>query len=267
MISMFGNESWIPPLQNISETSDSSTLDTIYRDMCTGGIPFLLWYDASGFSVYGSSCRVAGGSYHEDGHVRLLDIKYQVYGWFRYFSDTSNVNETLASAAFFANEATLTRASLRSNTFSDTGVIHTSPGATVRKPSISRPAQIVISVLIGAEALAILLLLAYIYRKPTFTRRLDALIVATIGAQLSAAGVELPHLNETGANRYKHLKEHDGVIGLSHGSLTDEEARGVSNQGSTPGQSGTNVGSDIELAAIDQPQPSKILIVGGIGTL
>ncbi|KAI1420251.1 hypothetical protein F5Y12DRAFT_138681 [Xylaria sp. FL1777] len=264
MLSMFGNESWILPLQNISVTTDPSTMIAIYRDMCTGGIPFLSWGGESstfneGFSSYESYCTIDQNVFHGP----LLSIKGEVYGWFSYFGKTSSVNQTLASAAFLANEATLTRAGLPPGygTSLDPGVIYTSPGATVHKPSISLPAEIVISILIGVEALAIVLLLVYIYRKPTFTTRLDSFVVATIGAQLSATGVELPHLHETGEKRYQHLQEHDGVIGLSHGSLTEEESHRATDQAET------NQNNDIELAAIDEPQPSKILIIGGIGTL
>lgn len=36
VLSMFGNESWILQLQNITIKTDTSTLNTIYRDMCRG---------------------------------------------------------------------------------------------------------------------------------------------------------------------------------------------------------------------------------------
>ncbi|KAI0424062.1 hypothetical protein F5Y09DRAFT_325489 [Xylaria sp. FL1042] len=266
MLSMLGNESWMLPLQNISESTDASTLYNIHRSMCTGGIPFLTWdgettYDEGGFSTYESQCLV----YRAQSYGPLSEIKRQAYGWFNYFSETTSVNATLSSAAFFANEATLTRAGLQpdDSSYWYDGVICTSPGSTVHKPSISLPAEIVISALLGAEALAIIFLVLYICRKPTFTNRLDALVVATIGAQLSAEGVELPHLHENKTTkRYEFLREHDGVIGLSHGSLTDEGARGISGAGNR-----TNGGNDIELANIDEPQPSKILIIGGIGSL
>ncbi|TGJ88436.1 hypothetical protein E0Z10_g388 [Xylaria hypoxylon] len=263
MISMLGDESWILPLQNISETTDPSILKTIYRDMCTGRIPFLSWDDEKGFSIQRGSCKL-------DNRGRsgtLQDIKRQTYGWFNHFSETSMVNETLASAAFFANEATLTRAAARGYWRLAPGVIYTSAGATAHKPSISLPAQIVISVLIGIEALAILILLAFIYHTPTFTNRLDALIVATVGAQLSAAGIELPHLNETGETRHKLLKDHDGVIGFNYGGLTDEQIRDSSDRGATHVQAGASSDNDIELNNMDEPHPAKILIVGGIGSL
>ncbi|KAI0449067.1 hypothetical protein F5B21DRAFT_495506 [Xylaria acuta] len=263
MISMLGNESWILPLQNISETTDPSTLKTIYRDMCTGGIPFQSWEYDGGFSSYRGTCDVRRGSYN----APLSGIKYQTYGWFNYFSRTWSINGTLESAAFFANEATLTRAGIQHYISSYPGVVYTSPGAKVYKPSIPLPAHIVVTILIGAETLTVILLLIYIYRKETFADRLDALVIATIGAQLSAAGVELPHLHETDKKWHKYLQEYDGVIGLSHGSLTDDEWRRNSYGGVAHGEARTNVGNDIQLAAVGEPVPSKILIIGGIGSL
>ncbi|KAI0537893.1 hypothetical protein GGR58DRAFT_526951 [Xylaria digitata] len=267
MKAMLGSDSWIVPVQNISATTDNYTLSLIYRDMCTGGIPFLSWDSSSGFSQNERSCYIY--RYAEDIE-RLPYIRQQVYGWFNSFSlsEYPNVNDTLASAAFFANEATLTRAAVRPYWYNAPGVIYSSPGATVHKPNISLPAEIVISILIGAEALAIIALLAFIYRKPTFTNRLDALVVATIGAQLAAAGVELPHLNETGSKWHKILEAHDGVIGFNHGDLADEETRDTSGQnGTTNGQGGTSSSNNIELRNMDEPAPSRILIVGGIGSL
>ncbi|KAI1352031.1 hypothetical protein F5Y01DRAFT_103740 [Xylaria sp. FL0043] len=270
MISMLGNESWMQPLQNISESTDPSTLYNIYRSMCTGGIPFLTWeddrgtYGENGFSTYEFYCRIS----QADHYGPLTQIKQQAHGWFNFFSETAKVNSTLASAAFFANEAVLTRSGLRpvDGVRWDDGVIYTSPGVIVHKPSISLPAEIVISVLLGAEVLAIILLVLYIRHKPTFTDRLDALVVATIGAQLSAAGMELPQLHENKTvKRYQLLREHDGVIGLSHGSLTDEEVNGSSE--TTNGSNAGNFSNGIELASLDEPQPSKVLIVGGIGSL
>ncbi|KAI0506418.1 hypothetical protein F5B22DRAFT_624192 [Xylaria bambusicola] len=252
MLSMLGNESWIVPLQNITEGSDSATLRTIYRDMCTGGIPFLTWGDsARGFNYDQASCILDDESLHSP----LYSIKSQTYHWFSSFSDTG-VSATLAAATFFANEATLTRSSEPHGVYSGAGVIYTAPGAIMHKPVIPLAALIVISILIGTEVFAIIFLVSYISRNPTFTNRLDALAVATVGAQLSAAGVQLPPLHEPREARYEKLREHDGVIGLSHGSLTDEEA-------GRPGPSGKMR----NIVASDEEQLQKTIVVGGNGLL
>ncbi|KAI0968997.1 hypothetical protein F4678DRAFT_463750 [Xylaria arbuscula] len=251
MISMLGNESWILPLQNITNTTDPSTLNAIYRDMCTGGIPFLNWDDEDpvtpdlGFSNGQINCTIAHGS--NTGPLR--QIKDETYVWFSFFGETSRVNRTLASAALIANEATLTRSAVFVPGFFGPGTLYTAPGSTVHKPRISLAAEIVISVFIGVETLAIIALMLYIRRTPTFTDRLDALVVATIGAQLSAAGAELPALQETGKTRFERLREHDGVIGLSHGSLMDEEESNTSDR-----RARTHSGNDnVELDTNDEP--------------
>ncbi|GAW20596.1 hypothetical protein ANO14919_101040 [Xylariales sp. No.14919] len=261
MMSMLGEESWMKPLQNISVATDPATIKAIYTNMCTtGGIPFLLWENGSGFSYYRAYCGLSGGS---SGRT-LYQVRLQAYGWFDYFSSTGRVNETLTAAAFFANEATLTRAATPKGLSTDAGYVYTSAGVTVHKPSIPLPAVIVISILLGVEVLAVLALLAFIYRKPTFTSRLDALVIATIGAQLSATGVELPHLNEAGKAWHKILQEHDGVIGFNHGGLAEGEARGGADGEAASGHTGDD---GIELDDVNAPRPSRILIVGGIGSL
>ncbi|KAI3317955.1 hypothetical protein HD806DRAFT_351339 [Xylariaceae sp. AK1471] len=267
MISMLGNESWIVPLQNISETSESSTLETISRAMCTGGIPLLSW-QGSVFSTHEDGCRLhidSHGEYTWSGHT-LSDITYQTFGWFESFRATyPSLNSTLASALSIANEATLSRAAA----LNYPGNIYTSPGALLHKPNISLPAQIVISSLIGVETLVLIGLLVFIYLSPTFTRRLDAFMVATIGAQLYSVGATLPHLGEAGKEWHEHLREHDGVIGFSHGHLADEDSNASSVRENAHGQAsdGTSGANAIEMGDLNNPAPSRILIIGGIGSV
>ncbi|KAK5625844.1 hypothetical protein RRF57_001560 [Xylaria bambusicola] len=223
--------------------------------MCTRGIPFLAWgeYDSGSYSVQ-TSCILDNTSLQEPSWT----IKSQTYHWVSNFSDTS-VSATLAAAAFFANEATLTRSSGPHGKYNGAGVVHTAPGTIMHKLVMSLAALIVISIPIGLEVFAIFLPLFYISRNLTFTNHLDALNVATVGAQPSAAGVQLPYLHEPRKNRYENLQEHDGLIGLSHGSLTDEEA-------GRPGPNG-KMRKNIELAAVDEEKPPKTVTVGGIGLL
>ncbi|KAI1359938.1 hypothetical protein F5Y08DRAFT_318349, partial [Xylaria arbuscula] len=216
MLSMFGNESWILPLQGITNNTSTATLNTIYRDMCIGGIPFINWDYERGFAAAGSGCVVPDGGVSEP----LIQIKKHVYTWFSYFGDTDGVSGTLSSATNFANEATLTRSSPSTRDVDTAGVIYSSPGAEVLKPSIPLPAIIIISILIGIETLAILGLVNYTRRRPTFTTRLDAFVVAAIGAQLWGADVEMADLREPRDNLCEKLERHDGVLGLNHGSLT-----------------------------------------------
>ena len=139
-------------------------------------------------------------------------------------------------------------------------MVYSSPGVGLLKPNIPLPAIIIISILIGTEVLAIIVLVLYIRRGPTFTTCLDAFVVAAIGAQLCGGGVELADPREPLKELYEKLQKHDGMIGLNHGGrgeggLTDAEA------GRTPPSSRVK---DMVPAAGDDSQGPRTILIGGI---
>ncbi|KAI8630456.1 hypothetical protein F5Y19DRAFT_46952 [Xylariaceae sp. FL1651] len=266
MISMLGNESWIYPIQNISLISDDINAYTILRDMCDSGIPLLTWdaeWRTEGFSAAESACYppyyTPGGS--------LEQIKIQTFAWFRAFNQSGYIDETLSAAMFLANEATLTRAANDRHG----EAIYSAKGTTITKPNISRSAQIVVSIFLGAEVLALVSLLVFIYRTRTFTTRLDAFTVATIGAQLSASGALLPHLGENDRESRKYLQERDGLIGFSTGSadgLVNETGDVVNGVAWPPSIELDNIERQDSTAAMQQSEsPHKMIIVGGASIL
>jgi hypothetical protein len=274
MLSMLGDGSWIYAAQNISATSETEVLASIYRGMCRGGIPLSHFSDWKAFSNRDYPCELffasdlAGGMSpvtYRDANEALDDIKEQVYGWFNSFRQADGAEEVLTAALFLANDATLTRAA-SDTTFGNQ--IYTSVGVSFDKPNVSLPAQIIVSALLGIEVLALVGLLVFIYRRPTFANRLDAFMLATIGAQLAAAGATLPQLRDANERERFHLRDYDGVIGLSHGDFADEESSSSSIQERARRQGAGETESEVELNDLSYPTPSnRVLLVGGLGSL
>ncbi|RSL72286.1 hypothetical protein CEP54_000959 [Fusarium duplospermum] len=98
-------------------------------------------------------------------------------GRFFVFLGTENMTQNvLDMAMYFANEALLTSRSDRP--------LYSNPGIMVFKPKKSLPALVVITVLVGLQAIGLCLLMAFIYSTPTWTADLDADALTQIGAQL-----------------------------------------------------------------------------------
>ena len=89
--------------------------------------------------------------------------------------------------------------------------IFSSPGSTVQKPSKSFPATIFISVLIVLQLIVLTALAWYTYSTPTWTKNLDALAVARMGASLKG---ELPPVGPVTEVEMKRLHGVDGLVGV-----------------------------------------------------
>ncbi|KAJ3557923.1 hypothetical protein NPX13_g9828 [Xylaria arbuscula] len=132
MLSMFGNESWILPLQGITNNTSTATLNTIYRDMCIGGIPFINWDYERGFAAAGSGCVVTDGGVSEP----LIHIKKHVYTWFNYFGDTDGVSvQVPATSTRLASYTPPPEQKCSSRAFLSP------PSSSYRSSSASRPSQ------------------------------------------------------------------------------------------------------------------------------
>ncbi|KAK3682813.1 hypothetical protein B0T22DRAFT_444980 [Podospora appendiculata] len=94
----------------------------------------------------------------------------------------------LSDALYYANRALLEGAALGPRLENSYQIWH-AQGIEVVRPLLSRAAMVVISVLIGLQALGILVLVAFIYSIPTWTEQLDAMAVAKIAHQLEDEGV------------------------------------------------------------------------------
>ncbi|RSL87898.1 hypothetical protein CEP52_015377 [Fusarium oligoseptatum] len=103
----------------------------------------------------------------------LMTAGLAMFGNTSFFHLAANA---LDIAMYFANEALLTSRSDRP--------LYYNPGVMVTKPKKSLPALVVITVLVGLQAIGLCLLMAFIYSTPTWTVDLDADALTQIGAQL-----------------------------------------------------------------------------------
>lgn len=265
MYSLLGNSSWLRPLENDTLTSDYPGSAVALLDMCAHGIPFLNW-DSSG-STQGFRAASSGCSnlyeYMSLGDPRYSnptrDLVLFAFEWFSGFNDTDHLGRTLAAGMYFANQATLSRATTSGLLYKNRN-IYFSDGTSLTKPSVPLAAKVVISLLIGVEVLAIIALLVFIYRQQTFANRLDSITVASLGADLFLPGRLLPPRGRN-EGTLKDLRDRDGLIGIREGyhedsgsdHMDDIELRNLSD-GYTPRQHGSPSGL-----------PASSLVLGGAG--
>jgi hypothetical protein len=127
-----------------------------------------------------------------------------------------NTESLLDVAMFVANRALLTLLSpeIDSVSYDLTGrKIYSSPGATVQRPVLSKATLIVLSVLLGLQILGLGYLTYYLYRFPTWSRQLDAMAMARIGAHLDHRGV-LPAIGLVSKEDRAILQTVGGLVGI-----------------------------------------------------
>ena len=195
-LAVFGNQSFFQMAVNSTKSDDGAR--TAEQSCTEGNIPFLSLVT---FADY-SPCN----PYFDADSTALL-----LYNWIQMFiNDNQTANDVWGSALFYANEALLQKSAESSDSSRQ---IFRSDGITVQKPHVALAPLIVISVIIGLQAVAMLTLAVYLYRNPTWSASLDAFAMARIGASLTGQG-DLPPIAPVGAMSYKGLDKLDGLIGV-----------------------------------------------------
>ncbi|KAK2003630.1 hypothetical protein LX36DRAFT_677460 [Colletotrichum falcatum] len=123
---------------------------------------------------------------------------------------------TLGVGMYLSNAAVLQDAA--SNDAART--IYNLTGTGFVAPRHSPGATVAVSLLIGAQAIALALLVCYIYSLPTWTDTLDAFAMMRLGAHLR---VELPALGRVNRAEVAALGETDGLLGVVTGTAGDSE--------------------------------------------
>lgn len=209
LVAMLGNESWFALAR---AANSSETAVTAYEAMCQGGPPFGR-LSTGIFIPEGLVCNDIAGVIQEwgGGQITLATVVYQ---WFSYFGQSNYWQELLGSAVFFSHKAHLMQTAAATQNMA-ARPIYSATGQGFVKPAVSLPAKIVISVLVGAQVLALLALCAFIYSTPTFGSRISATSMMIIGAQLkNKIGKEMPHLGLVGEQALEKLEKFDGLVGI-----------------------------------------------------
>lgn len=255
MMAMLGNGSWFQLVQNETAMSDPKVAASIFAEICSSGMPLMNWDDSylgpTGFSEARSSCTgSAVDKYIHSYQAGANELAYMTYAWLNTFSN-SDVGESsdrydstekynaqsLLAALFFANEATLTRATGSTSYGTSYVQVHSSPGRTITRPRVPIGAKVVISLFLGVEVLGLIGLLVYIYQVPTFGRRVDAIATAVIGTQFFAAGRPPPPPPLGGIDDAARLAlaERDGLIGVIGGQTGVVATAAAAEEGAAPG--------------------------------
>lgn len=226
-MAMFGQDSWFDMLKVAMADVEDSNLTaaaaiTILCSMRPLG-------DAAGFSD-NHACEYSGypstSSYYTPAEL-FSDF---VRDMLKQFHAIRRARATLDTATFYANNALLSELNqyYRAKEYK-----YRTEESDERMyvPVLSLAAIVTVSILIGLQVVGIAILLVYVYSSRVWTKTLDALAVARIGAQLSALDVFLVP-RETGtlgpvrlpARAAEQLDQIDGLVGST--SLTGHMTTG-----------------------------------------
>lgn len=190
---IFGNDSWldwIVTALEIGETpSDESML--AYLSLICHSMPLKNTDHFSMYTMESKSCAVSDIEYYyfEQSLPFPTTLARVLRQFFEIFSLSYMGQDALNTGAFFANDYLLSTALTNAESELDansTNSIYSYTPFELRAivPRASLGAIIAISILVGLQVIAILFLLLYIYRRPVWTKALDSLALASIGAQL-----------------------------------------------------------------------------------
>ncbi|KAK2031862.1 hypothetical protein LX32DRAFT_612935 [Colletotrichum zoysiae] len=201
------------PDQQLPDNQDGAVRDAT-RKACALEAPFRAWqlpynsdndeFDSWFASVY-QACSLEG----------LPKTLFRIAQGLQY---DKVAKSTLGVGMYLSNAAVLQDAA--SNDAART--IYNLTGAGFVAPRHSLGATVAISLLIGAQAVALVLLVCYIYSLPTWTDTLDAFAMMRLGAHLRGS-VELPVLGRVSRREVAVLGETDGLLGVVPGTAGDSE--------------------------------------------
>ncbi|KAF3031518.1 hypothetical protein E8E12_000544 [Didymella heteroderae] len=243
VLALFGPASWLNGLANLTSARDEdrNTLDTLNSDQ-----PAVLssLCDALPFRHFTFS--PLGDTYgHEDCGNSMLRLMMTYSDHMSRWSQNTTAESRLSAAMLLANQAALTSHAQGILPWQrDTGrEIYTAPGIKVRKPDVSLPSLIILSVIVGVQILGLLWLGCWIFMWPTWTRTLNAMAIARVAASIDRS--LLPPLGIVGQNDWEKLAHVDGLIGVELHEVATEQLRGT---GTVLSENATD--EDIEMRAL-----------------
>jgi hypothetical protein len=218
-MAMFGNDSWVHMLNQLMVDVEVSnvTLSAAMTILCSmqplGHVDTFNNNNVCKYTNYPSTSSLYSDSETFAGFIR---------GMLEPFENRQLARDTLNTATFYANTALLSAITDTGYSYVNKeykyGTVETDEQMFV--PLLSVAAIATVSTLLALQVLGIFILLVYIYSSRVWTRTLDALAVARIGAQLSALDVFLVP-RETGTlgparitrRAVKQLEQIEGLVG------------------------------------------------------
>lgn len=228
-MAMFGNASWFNNsamfLQNITnnETRDDifDEIEVPWRQICAG-LPFGRLFQDSTWANNLELCNHIDLYWSQGYSPTVYDVLEVMNSWIRSFSYPDSAERVLKIGMFAANQATLNvygrdvegGGSQGFNWGHNIRRISTSPGLLVDKPVVNFASLIVVSTLVGLQLIGLAYLTYYIYHVPTWTRALDAMAIARIGASIGPNSA-LPPIGPVSSEDMEGLKGVSGLVGVA----------------------------------------------------
>lgn len=190
---IFGNNSWVDWIVAALEIGQTPSNENMlaYLSLICHSMPLR---NTDHFSIYTMETKSCAASdieyyYFEQSVPFPTTLARVLRQFFEIFSLSYMGQDALNTGAFFANDYLLSTALTNAESelnVNSTNYLYSYTPFELRAivPTASLGAIIAISVLVGLQVIAILVLLLYIYRRPVWTKALDSLALASIGAQL-----------------------------------------------------------------------------------
>lgn len=220
-MAMFGNDSWFDMLKEVmADVEDSNLTSSAAMTILCSMRPFGN-IDVFNDNIACENTRYGGRRYYMYDTDSELFADF-VRGMFGQFKTRKLARATLNTATFYANNALLSQLSSTSSFGTREYKYGTQEREErMRVPILSVAAIATVSILIALQVVGIVILLVYIYSSRVWTKTLDALAVARIGAQLSGLDVFMV-ARETGTlgparltrrAALEQLEQVDGLVG------------------------------------------------------
>ena len=262
-MALFGSGSWFNTAQDAASQSQDEQHIT-YFHLCAQELPL------HGYMVYvGLVCSANAREYTDWAETDRL-----VYNWFGYlrvgtseFLDQGRpeVDDLLTQALFSTNQAILQVAAEK--TAGDMArEISTATGTRITKPVASLASKIIISIFIGVQVIALIMLMKFVYSVPTFSSHLDAVSLLILGAELKdVIGNDTPRLGLADAAAMKKLERVNAMVGIQDSAAVEmasmHAARHDSNATLNEDASAT---IDTSAAAVDDAMSEATITMGEI---
>jgi hypothetical protein len=265
-IALFGNASWLSNV--ISYTAnmtyeDEDDRDTLsWRQICAS-MPFanLVVNGAGGFGPTQACARV-DSSLAAGRNLRPMDLLRLIHEWIMVLAPTEGerkmdmVESLMQISLFTAHQTMLTFYSPNvMGRYGQVGgvlgrTVYSSPGQMLHKPTMSKAALIVLSILIVLQLLGLGYLAYYISYSPTWAGALNALAIAQMGASLGHRNL-LPSVGTITKEDQDALSHVNGLIGAVGREDEDEGSQ----TRLAPDVKSDHKALDIELQEVDTKGP------------
>ncbi|KAK3690197.1 hypothetical protein B0T22DRAFT_463152 [Podospora appendiculata] len=215
-MALFGNDTWFDAASLAVNTTDFITANTTLRALCEqDALPFRRFKPTENLRFACAQTRF--------DYSPLEDMVAD------FFAAISKAAAPMMSAAIFLVEEAMLKEGMKSPVSWNRRIYSMARlKDPVFKPTLSDSAVVGLSVLLGIQAVGIVLMLLYIYSQATWTEKLDALAIARIAHQLDDKGaIAAMGLRELGSLERDPLSKIDGLIGVVEQSPSTMELQSM----------------------------------------